>query len=254
MSTRLPRTRYGHFSNTGREYIIESPRTPRPWINVISNGDYGLTISQAAGGYSWLTHAQLNRITRWEQDLIRDDWGKYIYLREGTGRIWSAAWKPVCHEPDEYRCGHGIGYTLIEAKNYGIESALLMFVPNDEPLELWHLTLRNTTTPRTAHRLFTYLEWGLGSSPDWHREFHKSFIETQYDPATRPSYARKRLWEVPTDRGHWNTDWPYMAFHRASVRPASFDADKESFLGMYGSPQGPLRCVSGKLGGDGQLA
>src|SRR5512140_3004073 len=107
-------TKYGHFSTDGKEYVITTPRTPRPWINVISNGDYGLTVSQTGGGYSWLTHAQLNRITRWEQDLIRDDWGKFIYLREGPDRIWSAGWKPVCLEPGDYRCEHGIGYTLIE--------------------------------------------------------------------------------------------------------------------------------------------
>ncbi len=175
-------TKYGEFGSDGRSYVIHTPRTPRPWINVISNGDYGLTVSQTGGGYSWLTHAQLNRITRWEQDLVRDDWGKFIYLREQVGRrsesvrIWSAAWKPVCLEPEAYRCEHGIGYTLIESKNFGIESALLFFVPNDEPMELWHLTLRNTTRRDRQISVITYFEWGLGNSPDWHREFHKSYI------------------------------------------------------------------------------
>ena len=247
MIPKVLRTALGHFSSDGREYVIETPHTPRPWINVISNGDYGFTVSQAGSGYSWRTHAQLNRITRWEQDLIKDEWGKYIYIREGSGQVWSAGWKPVCAEPEHYRCTHGIGYTLIESKNRGIESALLMFAPNDDPLEIWHLTLRNTTRRERWLSLFTYFEWGLGASPDWHREFHKSFIETEYDPAVRAIYARKRLWEVPTDRGQWNTDWPYVAFHGSSLRPASYDGDKESFLGMYGSLGMPAAVAAGKL-------
>ena len=241
------KTKYGHFSGDGKEYVVTTPRTPRPWINVISNGDYGLTISQTGSGYSWRTHAQLNRLTRWEQDLIKDEWGKYIYLRDEKGNVWSAGWKPVCSEPDSYRCRHGIGYSVIESKNFGIETSLLMFVPNDEPLELWRLKVVNRTRRTRTLNLYTFFEWGLGQAPDWHREFHKSFIETEYDAKAQALFATKRLWEVPTERGHWNTNWPYVAFHSSSVRPVSFDADKESFLGMYGSQALPLSVTAKRL-------
>lgn len=233
------KTKYGHFSSDGKEYIITSPRTPRPWINVISNGDYGFTISQTGSGYSWRTHAQLNRVTRWEQDLIKDEWGKYLYLKDEKGNVWSAGWKPVCAEPDAYTCRHGISYTVIQSRNFGIETELLMFVPNDHPLEVWRLTITNRTRRERTINLYSFFEWGLGQSPDWHREFHKSFINTEFDPHAHALFATKRLWEVPTDRGHWNTEWPYVAFHSSSLKPLSFDADKESFLGMYGNQAMP---------------
>ncbi|MDP4176240.1 MAG: hypothetical protein Q8933_19830, partial [Bacteroidota bacterium] len=54
-SAPLFETEYGHFSPDGNEYIIKTPRTPKPWVNVISNGDYGIVISQAGGGFSWKT-------------------------------------------------------------------------------------------------------------------------------------------------------------------------------------------------------
>ncbi len=239
------KTKYGHFSPDGKEYIITSPRTPRPWINVISNGDYGIVVSQAGSGYSWRTHAQLNRISRWEQDLIKDEWGKYIYIRDEKGNVWSAGWKPVCNEPEEYSVRHGIGYTIITSKNFGIESELTMFVPNGEPLEIWQLKIKNVSHRTRTINLYSYLEWGLGQSPDWHREFHKSFIETSYDAKAYALCATKRLWEVPTDRGHWNTDWPFVAFHSSNLKPLSFDGDKESFLGMYGDLRKPAS-VNGK--------
>lgn len=237
-------TKYGYFTPNGDEYVITTPRTPRPWINVISNGDYGLVVSQTGSGYSWRTHAQLSRITRWEQDLIRDEWGKYIYLREGN-RIWSAGWKPVCVEPDRYSCRHGVGYTVITSSNFGIETELFLFVPNDEPLEIWRLTIRNRSRKKRTLQLFTYFEWCLGQSPDWHREFHKCFIETTYENGAL--FATKRLWEVPTDRGHWNTEWAYTAFHSCNRKISSFDCDKESFLGMYGSPVRPESVKKGIL-------
>jgi cellobiose phosphorylase len=243
------KTKYGCFSGDGGEYVITAPETPRPWINVICNGDYGLTISQAGGGYSWRTHAQLNRLTRWEQDILKDEWGKFLYIRDERKNIWSAAWKPVCAKPDRYRCRHGIGYTTIESGNHGIDSELTIFVPNDEPLEVWKLTLRNRSRRTRRLSLFTYFEWGLGAAPDWHREFHRTFIETGYDARAQAILATKRLWEVPTDRGHWNADWPYTGFHSCSVKPVAFDTDKESVLGRYGSQRLPAAVGSGKLSG-----
>ena len=243
-------SKYGYFSDDGTEYVIKTPRTPRPWVNVISNGDYGLVVSQNGSGYSWRTHAGLNRITRWEQDLIKDEWGKYIYIRDAAGgKIWSAGWKPVCAEPESYSCRHGIGYSIIESVNEKIESSLLMFVPNGEPLEVWKLTLRNLDSSPRRLSLFTYMEWGLGAAPDWHREFHKCFTSTEFAPQLNAILAEKRLWEVPTENGHWNTDWPYIAFHSSSVMAAGYDGDKESFLGMYGSIRNPASVQAGKLGG-----
>ncbi|MEX0601840.1 MAG: glycosyl transferase family 36, partial [Bacteroidota bacterium] len=143
---KLFKNTYGHFDTKRNEYVITNPKTPRPWVNVISNGDYGIVVSQTGSGYSWRTHAQVNRLTRWEQDIIKDEWGKYVYIRDSHSRkIWSAGWKPVCAKPDRYTCRHGIGYTVIESLNEGIETGLLMFVPPDEPVEIWNLTLRNTT-------------------------------------------------------------------------------------------------------------
>ncbi len=241
------KTKYGYFSKDGKEYVITTPRTPRPWINVISNGDYGLTISQTGSGYSWHTHAQLNRLTRWEQDLIKDEWGKYLYLRDEKGNVWSAGWKPVCHEPERYLCRHGLGYSVIESLNFGIASTLLVFVPNEEPLELWQLTLCNTSRKPRQLSVFSFFEWCLGQAPDWHREFHKSFIETAYDASSNAIFATKRLWEIPTARGHWNADWGYVAFHAASVKPVAFDTDKETFLGRYGQQRLPEAVQTGRL-------
>ena len=78
------KSEYGYFSEDGREYVITRPDTPKPWVNVISNGDYGFVVSQAGGGYCWRSHASLNRITRWNQDLVRGADGRSAVWRESA--------------------------------------------------------------------------------------------------------------------------------------------------------------------------
>ncbi|MBN2355730.1 glycosyl transferase family 36 [candidate division KSB1 bacterium] len=239
--------KYGYFTPDGNEYIIVRPDTPKPWINVISNGDYGLIISQAGGGFSWRSHSNFNRLTRWHQDLIQDHWGKFIYLLDRANRtIWSAAYQPVKHPGALYQCRHGIGYSVLSCQLDNIHSEWTLFAAESDPLELWILRLENSGKTRRTLSIFTYLEWCLGFAPDNHREFHKAFIETEFDPAEQIFLARKRLWEVPDDKGrHWNRDWPYTSFHACSEKVTGYDGDKEIFLGNYGDLKAPASVRQG---------
>jgi cellobiose phosphorylase len=235
-------TKYGYLTQDGTEFVITTPRTPRPWTNVVSNGDAGFVISQTGGGYSWRGNAQMNRLTRWEQDILKDEWGKYLFVRDrDTGQFWSAAWKPVMREPDRYEVRHGVGYSVITSVNAGIETEWRLFVAPDDPVELWRVTVRNLSRRKRRITLFSFFEWGLGAAPDWHREFHKCFSKTEYDQGSYAILATKRLWEIPSQDGHWNADWKYVAFHAVNVMPKGFDCSKESFLGPTARSLRPRR-------------
>ncbi|MCF6268415.1 MAG: glycosyl transferase family 36 [Melioribacteraceae bacterium] len=240
-------TKYGYFDNNGKEYVIKNQQTPKPWINVISNGNYGMVISQTGGGFSWKEHSEFNRITRWHQDLIKDDWGKYIYVKNNkTGEIWNPTWSPVKTDLDHYECRHGIGYTKFITIYKGIEIKLIMFVPFNESLEIWDITVANNNNDEVDLSFFTYFEWVLGSSADHHREFHKQFLETEFDESIKGIKARKRLWDIPIgDRGHWNTEYEYTGFFTCSKTPTSYEGDKEKFIGNYGSLDKPKAVSTG---------
>lgn len=243
-------SKYGYFNDAGDEYIITRPDTPRPWVNIICPGDYGVILSQTGSGYSWKTHASHNRITRWDQDLIQDHSGKYLFLRdEDTGQFWSLTWKPVCHQPDFYQVKHGIGYSQFSSVYQKIESTLTIFVPPEEPLEIWRVQLQNQSRQEKHLSLFTYLEWCLGL-PDHAREFHRLFVETQFDEDCNTLFARKRLWEIPNAKGqHWNRNWEYYAFHSVNLPVTGFEGDKENFLGLYGSIEKPAAVLKGAVSG-----
>jgi cellobiose phosphorylase len=241
-------TKYGYFTEKGREYVITNHRTPRPWINVISNGNYGLVISQVNGGFSWITHSNLNRLTRWSQDLIQDNWGKYIYLKdEESGIYWSPTIQPVLKEVDEYSCRHGIGYTVFKSRYQNILANLRIFVPFDHDLEIWTLNITNLSERPRKLGIYTYLEWCLGVAPDNHREFHKTFMETEFDEKKQIILARKRLWEIPSPQGHWNTDWKNIAFFACDESINSFECDKEHFIGSARTLANPVAVETGNL-------
>lgn len=242
-------TKYGYFTEDGNEYVIKTYRTPKPWVNVISNGQYGLVISQTGGGFSWLEHSEFNRVNRWHQDLIRDDWGKYFYIKNNrTGEVFSPTWNPVKVDLDFYQCQYGFGYAKFISEYKGIKVLLNLFVPLNDQIEVWNFEIQNDTEQELDLSVYSYFEWCLGSSADHHREFHKTFIETEFDESVNAMFARKRLWEIPiSNRGHWNIEYPYYGFIGSSKKITDYDGDKESFIGQYGTLERPSGIYSDKL-------
>ena len=43
--------KYGHFDDLNKEYVIDTPRTPLPWINYLGTNVFFSLISNTSGGY-----------------------------------------------------------------------------------------------------------------------------------------------------------------------------------------------------------
>ncbi len=242
-------TKYGHFTEDGNEYVIKTYKTPNPWINVISNGEYGLVISQTGGGFSWLEHSEFNRLNRWHQDLVMDNWGKYFYIKNNkTNELFSPTWNPVKTSLDSFQCRYGFGYAKFSSEYKGIKVLLTLFVPLNDQIEVWNFQIQNDTDEDLDLSVYSYFEWCLGSSADHHREFHKTFIETDFDESINAMIATKRLWEIPiSNRGHWNIEYPYFGFIGSNKKITDYDGDKESFIGQYGTLDKPAGIYSPNL-------
>ena len=108
--------KFGHFDDAKREYVIETPLTPYPWINYLGTQGFCSLISNTAGGYSFYKDARLRRITRYRYNNVPIDMGgRYFYIND-KGTIWNPGWSPVKTELDSYECRHGMGYTIITGK------------------------------------------------------------------------------------------------------------------------------------------
>ena len=80
--------RFGHFDDARREYVIDTPRTPLPWINYLGSEDFFSLVSNTGGGYSFYRDARLRRLTRYRYNNSPLDMdGHRIYINDG-GTIW----------------------------------------------------------------------------------------------------------------------------------------------------------------------
>ena len=50
---------YGHFDDAAREYVINTPHTPYPWINYLGSEQFFSLLSHQAGGYSFYRDAKI---------------------------------------------------------------------------------------------------------------------------------------------------------------------------------------------------
>ena len=136
---------YGYFDDKNREYVIEQPDTPMPWVNYLGSPEYGAIISNNAGGYSFAQSGANGRILRYVFNHF-DQPGRYLYLRDNaSGDYWSASWQPVGKELTDYRskCRHGLSYTRIQSDYRGIRSEALYYVPMGKRYEVWSLSVLN---------------------------------------------------------------------------------------------------------------
>jgi len=71
--------------------------------------------------------------------LIKDNWGKYFYIRDlKRHTFWSATYKPVMHPFEDFSVVHGLGYSRFMQKIEGIVSNLTVFVAADAPVEIFN--------------------------------------------------------------------------------------------------------------------
>ena len=168
--------RYGSFDDTRREYVIDRPDTPLPWINYLGSQEYFGIISNTAGGYSFFRDARLRRLTRYRYNNAPFDLGgRYIYLRDDApdagGAYWSPSWMPTQSALEDYTCRHGMGYTIIASTCRGVRAETCYFVPIDENLEIWRLKLENLRQEPAQLSIFGGVEFCLWDALDEFEQF-----------------------------------------------------------------------------------
>jgi cellobiose phosphorylase len=228
---------YGYFDDERREYVITRPDTPLPWINYLGCEAYFGIISNTAGGYSFYRDARLRRLTRYRYNNVPfDAGGRYVYVRdEDSGEFWSPTWQPIRSDLDDYTCRHGLGYTLIGSTYQGIKAEIRYFVPLDESLEIWQLTLTNMRQDIAHLSLFSSIEFCLwdaqGDATNFQRNFSIGEVEIQDGVIYHKTEYRER-------RDHF-------AFFACSAELAGFDTQRDVFLGPYRSWDRPAAVEQG---------
>jgi cellobiose phosphorylase len=233
-------TRFGRFDDEAREYVISRPDTPLPWINYLGNEDYFGIISNTAGGYSFYRDARLRRLTRFRYNNAPSDvGGRYLYLRDrASGELWSPSWQPVRGELADYRCRHGLGYTVIGGRSAGIDAETRYFVPLGETLEIWRTRITNQRPGTAALSLFSAVEFCLWDAWDDATNFQRNYSIGEVEVEDGVIYHKS---EYRERRNHF-------AYFACSAELAGFDTQRDAFLGPYRGWERPLAVESGRSG------
>jgi len=228
---------YGYFDDDNREYVITRPDTPLPWINYLGCQEYFGIISNTAGGYSFYRDARLRRITRYRYNNVPFDiGGRYLYLRDDqSGDYWSPSWQPTRDALDDYSCRHGMGYTTIGSTRLGIAASTRYFVPLDENLEIWQLTVTNRRATPAELSVFSCVEFCLWDAQDDATNFQRNFSIGQVEIEDGVVYHKT---EYRERRDHF-------AWFACSAGLAGFDTQREAFLGPYRGWDKPLAVERG---------
>lgn len=231
---------FGHFDDTHREYVITQPDTPLPWINYLGNQDYFGLISNTAGGYSFYRDARLRRLTRYRyNNAPLDSGGRYIYLRDDTaGEFWSPTWQPTRRTVEDYSCRHGMGYTIIASTYQKIRAQVRYFVPPNENLEIWQLTVTNQRDAAARLSVFSAIEFCLWDANDDATNFQRNLNTGEVEVVGGVIYHKT---EYRERRDHF-------AYFACSEPLAGFDTQREQFLGAYRGWEDPVAVERGASG------
>ncbi|NLO62382.1 MAG: glycosyl transferase, partial [Clostridiaceae bacterium] len=228
--------KFGYFDDGNREYVINTPKTPFPWINYLGNQDYFGLISNTAGGYNFYKDARLRRITRFRYNNIPvDDGGRYYYIKDGD-TVWNPGFKPTKTELDSYECRHGLGYTRITSSKNDVTASLLAFVPLDYNGEINRLTLKNNSSSPRNLSLFSFREWCLWDASDDMLNFQRNFNIGEVEVKDGVIYHKT---EYRERRNHY-------AFFSVNAPIDGFDTQLENFLGMYNGLDAPKAVLEGR--------
>ncbi len=245
--------RYGYFDDINREYVIDRPDTPAPWVNYLGSPEYGAIISNHAGGYSFAKSGANGRILRYVFNHF-DQPGRYLYIRDNaSGDYWSASWQPVGKDLNSYKniCRHGMGYTRMTADYSGIRSEAFYYVPLGKSCEVWALSVTNHSVHSRNLTLTGYAEFTN------HSNYEQDQVNLQYSLfIAKTLFEKNRIIQqihgnldtLPEKKQVDNKNVTERFFGLAGADVSSYCGEKEYFLGKYhgyGNPQGVL---SGDLG------
>jgi cyclic beta-1,2-glucan synthetase len=222
---------------------FKTPHDATPRTHVLSNGRYSVMVTAAGSGYSrWRDLA----ITRWREDLTRDCWGTYIFLRDQqTGSVWSAGYQPCGIEPDTYEAAFYEDHAEITRRDSSITTVLEVFVSSEDDAEIRRVSITNTGMRARDIQVTSFAELSLTSQAAdvAHPAFANLFVETEFvaDIGAVVATRRKRSDDEP----------PVWVAHALvadaeTVGELQYETDRARFLGRGRSSRNPVSILDGR--------
>jgi cyclic beta-1,2-glucan synthetase len=222
---------------------IRSPRHPIPSTHLLSNGRYAVMITAAGSGYSlWKNRA----VTRWREDVTKDHYGNYLFLRDiQSDQVWSAAYHPTLVEPLQYEANFSEDRAKISRLDYSIFTDLEVIVSAEDDAELRQLTLTNLGTEMREIEITSYAEVVLAPADAdlAHPAFSNLFIETGFLPALSALTAARRP-RSSTDEKVFTAQ--VLSSEGETFGGVEYETDRSRFIGRGRNLRNPISVTHGR--------
>jgi len=230
--------------------VFNSPNTPMPEVQLLSNGRYHVVVTNAGGGYSrWKDIAA----TRWREDTTCDNWGTFCYLRDvASGKFWSTAYQPTLKRADTYEAIFSDARAEFRRRDFDYDMHTEIVVSPEDDIELRRTRITNSSRTRRTIDVTSYAEVVLAQpAPDaLHPAFSNLFVQTE---VLRPQHAilctrRPRSLE---EQAPWM--FHLMTAHGANIVEVSYETDRMKFIGRGRTVANPI-ALSGRSTLSGELS
>ena len=217
--------------------VYESADYSTPRTQLLSNGTYNVMITTAGSGYS---RCEGNAVTRWREDVTRDNWGMFVYLRDvRTGAVWSAGHQPLRERPQSYSVAFSEDKADFRRVDSGISTRTEVVVSAEDNAEVRRVSLTNHSSRTREIELTSYAEVVL-ATPDAdaaHQAFSNLFIETEFFHSENAILANRRQ-RSPEDRPIWGVH--VVVAEGELVGAVQYETDRGRFLGRGRTVSNPI--------------
>lgn len=221
---------YGGFDKDG-SYVVRLSNfsvTPHPWINVITNENFGMHVSAEGASFTWAGNSRDYQLTPWANDPVCNRPGEALYIVDRVSK-WRFSPYAAVERDDSvvYETRHGFGYSTFSSECHGLKLELTHTVDVELPLRFSKLIIKNETNRTRSLKLYNYVEWVLGNV----RAKNAPFIIPHYDEKRGALFAANPYHSYKSNE---------VSFIAASQMPSSYTADRNEFIGATGTVKHPV--------------
>ncbi len=220
--------------------VFTSPDTPNPAVQLLSNGQYHVMVTNAGGGYSrWKDLA----VTRWREDNTCDNWGTFCYLRDVASReFWTTACQPTLNRREHFEAIFSEGRAEFRCRDHDYDTHTEIAVSLEDDIELRRVRITNRARTRRAIDVTSYAEVVLAppAADALHPAFSNLFVQTEILHRQQAILCTRRP-RSQAEQAPWMSH--LMTVHGAQIEDVSYETDRMQFIGRGNTVANPQAMV-----------